>query len=45
MNKVEYLYALTEKALEQDGQVELVIDRLRAIEQIHKESPNIANTF
>ena len=41
-NKIDFLYEMVNKALEQGGQVEILIERLQALEKIHKESPNIA---
>ena len=38
-------YHMTEKALEQDAHVSLIIERLLGLEKIHKESPNISATF
>ena len=43
--KLDYLYAATEKALESEQHVQIILERLRALEQIHKESPNIASSF
>lgn len=44
-NKIDFLYAATERSFECDKLAEMVIDRLRALEQIHKDSPNVAQTF
>ncbi|TNV83079.1 hypothetical protein FGO68_gene17279 [Halteria grandinella] len=37
--KLDYLYGATEKALECEHHVELILERLRALEQIHKDGP------
>lgn len=39
--KVDFLYSLIDKSLELDYQVNLIIERVQALEKIHKESPNI----
>ena len=44
-NKIDFLYEMVNKALEQGGQVEILIERLQALEKIHKESPNIAQSI
>jgi hypothetical protein len=33
--KIEYLYSLTEKSMEHEKHIELILDRLKAIETIH----------
>ena len=33
--KVDFLYALTEKSIEQEKSIELIIVRLKAVESIH----------
>ena len=43
--KIEFLYAMTEKSLEHEKHIELIIERLRAVETIHQESTNIVKTF
>jgi hypothetical protein len=43
--KVDFLYALTEKSIEQEKSIELIIVRLKAVESIHQESTNISRTF
>jgi K+/H+ antiporter YhaU regulatory subunit KhtT len=40
-NKLDYLFEILEKSMENEEQVTIVLDRLKAIERIHKESPNI----
>ena len=40
-NKLDYLFELLEKSIEQNDQIDIVLDRIKAIERIHKESPNI----
>jgi len=40
-NRVDYLFELLEKAMETDEQVDVINERLQALEKIHKESPNI----
>lgn len=40
-NKIDYLYDILLKSLDNEDHVELILDRLKAIENIHKESPNI----
>ena len=41
-NKIDYLYSMIEKAFEAEILVETLIERLSALEKIHKESPNIS---
>lgn len=36
---------MTEKALENDPHLQIIIERLSALERIHKESPNIASSY
>lgn len=40
-NKIDFLYEILEKAMENEEHVEIVLDRLKSLEKIHKESPNI----
>jgi C4-type Zn-finger protein len=40
-NKIEYLFEMLEKSLESGEQVNVILERLKALERIHKESPNI----
>ena len=40
-NKIDYLFALLESCLESEEHVEIITERLKALERIHKESPNI----
>ena len=44
-NKIDYLFELLEKSFESEEQVEIVIERLKALERIHKESPNIETSI
>tara|TARA_B110000285_G_C14886785_1_gene496587 strand:- start:63 stop:356 length:294 start_codon:yes stop_codon:yes gene_type:complete len=40
-NKIDYLFTLLESCLESEEHVEIITERLKALERIHKESPNI----
>jgi len=40
-NKIDYLYEILLKSMDNEEHVELILDRLKAVENIHKESPNI----
>ena len=40
-NKIDYLFEILEKSIESEEQVNIVTDRLKALEKIHKESPNM----
>lgn len=40
-NKIEYLFSLLESSLESEDHVNIITERLKALERIHKESPNI----
>lgn len=40
-NKIEYLFELLEKQFESEEHVTIILDRLKALEKIHKESSNI----
>ncbi len=44
-NKIDYLYTMTEKSFESDGHVILILERLRALEEIHKNSTSISNSL
>ena len=44
-SKIDYLFDLLEKAMESDEQVHVIVERLKALERIHKESPNIENSI
>ena len=44
-NKIDYLFDLLEKSMESDEQVQIIVERLKALERIHKESPNIENSI
>ena len=36
---------MTEKALDYDVYINSILERLQGLEKIHKESPNISNSF
>ena len=40
-NKIDYLFEMLEKSMETEVQVDIVTEQLKALERIHKESPNI----
>ena len=40
-NKIDFLYDVLEKAIENEDHVGIVLDRLTSLEKIHKEAPNI----
>ena len=44
-NKIDYLFTLLESSLESEDHIEIIIERLRALERIHKESPNIESSI
>lgn len=44
-NKIDFLYEILEKAMENEEHVEIVLDRLKSLEKIHKESPNIEGSI
>jgi K+/H+ antiporter YhaU regulatory subunit KhtT len=44
-NKLDYLFEILEKSMENDEQIDVVLGRLHAIERIHKESPNIETSI
>ena len=44
-NKIDFLYEILEKAMENEEHVEIVLDRLKSLERIHKESPNIEGSI
>jgi len=39
--KVEFLFKMFENGLEHGDHIKFIIERLKALEKIHKESPNI----
>mmetsp|Transcript_14502 Transcript_14502/g.14113 ORF Transcript_14502/g.14113 Transcript_14502/m.14113 type:complete len:105 (+) Transcript_14502:234-548(+) len=39
--KIDFLFNMTEKALEYDSYILAIIERLTALERIHNDSPNI----
>ena len=40
-NKIEFLFQMLEKQFESEEHVVIILERLKAIEKIHKESSNI----
>ena len=44
-NKIDFLFHMLEKSMENDSQLELIVERLAALEKIHKESPNITTSI
>ena len=44
-NKIDYLYEILEKEFENEELVLFIIDRLKSLEKIHKESPNIEGSI
>lgn len=44
-NKIDYLYGLLELSMECEPELDLILDRLQALEKIHKESPNIESAI
>ena len=40
-NKIDFLYDVLEKAMENEEHVGVILDRLTSLEKIHKDSPNI----
>lgn len=44
-NKIDFLYDILGKSMENEEHVEIVLDRLKSLEQIHKESPNIEGSI
>ena len=44
-NKIDYLYDVLCKSMENEEHVEIVLDRLKSLEKIHKESPNIEDSI
>ncbi len=43
--KLDYLCHMVEKSFENSAHVQFIIERLRSVEIIHKESTNIAKQF
>jgi len=39
--KVDYVYEMTEHSMESNNQIDMLLDRLKMIEQIHQQSPNL----
>ena len=44
-NKIDYLFNILERSLESGDQVKFILERLKALEKIHKESPNIESAL
>lgn len=44
-NKIDFLYDVLEKFMENQEHVDLILDRLKSLEKIHQESPNIDSTI
>lgn len=44
-NKIDYLFEMLEKSIESQQYIEVLADRLKAIERIHKESPNFEQSI
>ena len=44
-NKIDYLYEILNKSMEYDDHVLIVLDRLKSLEKIHKDSPNIDDSI
>lgn len=44
-NKIDYLFGLLELAMECEPELDLILERLQALEKIHKESPNIESAI
>ena len=44
-NKIDYLFNILERSLESSEQVKFILERLKALEKIHKESPNIESAL
>ena len=40
-SRIDYLYEILEKFMENEEHVEIILDRLKSLEKIHTESPNI----
>ena len=43
--KIDFLYTLTDKSQELEYQIQVLIERLKALERIHKESTDIESTL
>jgi regulator of extracellular matrix RemA (YlzA/DUF370 family) len=44
-NKIDYLYEILEKSFENEEHVIFIVDMLKSLEKIHKESPNIEGSI
>ena len=44
-NKIDYLYDLIEKGMEAEDHVTIILERLKALEKIHKDSPGIEGSI
>ena len=40
-SRIDFLYEILEKFMENEEHVEIILDRLKSLEKIHTESPNI----
>ena len=40
-NKIDFLFQILERSLENGEHIKFIVERLKALEKIHKESPNI----
>ena len=40
--KVDEVYAMTEQGLQTNTQLDMMLDRLKMIQQMHEQSPNLA---
>lgn len=41
-NKIEFLFHMTEKSIEMFDHVQIIVERLAALEKIHQSSPDLA---
>ena len=39
--KIQLVYSMAEKSIEQKEHLEVILERLNVLENIHKESPNL----
>lgn len=44
-NKIEFLFHMTEKSIEMFDHVQIIVERLAALEKIHQSSPDLAVQF
>ena len=40
-SKIDLVFSTTEKALEQNSHLEIICERMKVLEQMHTESPNL----